>query len=213
MLITHLGSGIWSYTCRSAGAILFVSVPATIITSDWRGEARKMIPRRSWSYRGVERCIISTAQQARPKVMGQSELCLAQFAIWSRVVLSESCQKPDSATVEYPTHSANCMVPFVPSWLGNGTSAFVFAGGGAPGPGTTRPGFSTRGSAEAGLEDECDIRAACIVRYGMIAVRGLAVRVLARVAMEGDESIVPRSAIDAVERAVDNIINEMMLSN
>jgi len=33
------------------------------------------------------------------------------------------------------------------------------------------------------------------------------------VAMKGDESIVPRSAIDAVERAVDNIINEMMLSN
>jgi hypothetical protein len=49
MLMTQRGSGIWSYTCRSAGAILLVSVPATIMTSDWRGEARKMMPSRSWS--------------------------------------------------------------------------------------------------------------------------------------------------------------------
>jgi hypothetical protein len=36
---TQRGSGIWSYTFLRAGAILFVKVPATIITSDWRGEA------------------------------------------------------------------------------------------------------------------------------------------------------------------------------
>lgn len=60
------GSGIWSYTFLSAGAILFVRVPATIIISDWRGLARKTTPRRSWSYRAAAMCIISTAQHARP---------------------------------------------------------------------------------------------------------------------------------------------------
>uniref|UniRef100_A0A182IXX9 Uncharacterized protein n=1 Tax=Anopheles atroparvus TaxID=41427 RepID=A0A182IXX9_ANOAO len=47
--ITHLGSGIWSYTLRKAGAILFVSVPATMITSACRGEARNTTPNRSIS--------------------------------------------------------------------------------------------------------------------------------------------------------------------
>jgi len=78
------------------------------------------------------------------------------------------------------------MAPFVPSWLGNGTSALVFlAGGDAPGLGTTKPDFSVRGSADAGLGDECEIQATWVVRYGTIAVRGLAVRGLARVVMEG----------------------------
>ena len=63
---------------RSAGAILFVSVPATIITSDWRGEARGAKPKRSTSYRGMDSCIISTAQQARPKVIHMSEPVRAQ---------------------------------------------------------------------------------------------------------------------------------------
>ena len=40
MEMTYLGSDIWSYTLRSAGAILLHKVPATIITSDWRGDAR-----------------------------------------------------------------------------------------------------------------------------------------------------------------------------
>jgi len=44
MEITQRGSGIWSYTFLSAGAILFTSVPATIITSDWRGLALKITP-------------------------------------------------------------------------------------------------------------------------------------------------------------------------
>lgn len=47
--ITQRGSGIWSYTLRSAGAILLTSVPATIITSDWRGLGRKTMPNRSRS--------------------------------------------------------------------------------------------------------------------------------------------------------------------
>jgi hypothetical protein len=46
-----------------------------------------MMPMRSWSYRGVERCIISRAQHASPKVMGQRDDCRPQLTIWSRVVL------------------------------------------------------------------------------------------------------------------------------
>lgn len=54
-------------------------VPATIITSDCRGLGRKMIPKRSRSYRAAPACIISTAQQAKPKVIGHIELVRAQF--------------------------------------------------------------------------------------------------------------------------------------
>jgi hypothetical protein len=60
------------------GAILFVKVPATIITSACLGEARITIPNRSMSYRLIAACIISTAQQANPKVSGHSEPALAQ---------------------------------------------------------------------------------------------------------------------------------------
>src|SRR3546814_3264240 len=58
---------------RNAGAILLHSVPATIITSDWRGDARGAAPKRSMSYRGMLTWIISTAQQARPKVIHHSD--------------------------------------------------------------------------------------------------------------------------------------------
>src|SRR5437870_3265878 len=34
--MTHFGSGIWSYSRRSTGAIFLVTVPATIIRSDCR---------------------------------------------------------------------------------------------------------------------------------------------------------------------------------
>ena len=44
------------------------------------------------------------------------------------------------------TYSAYCMTPFLPSWLGNGTSrcgfpVIAFIGGGVPGAPDTRPGF------------------------------------------------------------------------
>ena len=58
------GCVTWSYTFRSAGAILLVSVPATIMTSLCRGLGLKMMPKRSRSYRAAPVCIISTAQQA-----------------------------------------------------------------------------------------------------------------------------------------------------
>ncbi len=50
-----------------------------MIKSDWRGEALNIIPKRSISYRLTAACIISTAQQARPKVSGHREPARAQF--------------------------------------------------------------------------------------------------------------------------------------
>src|SRR5665811_1045656 len=65
METTHLGSGIWSYRVRTMGAIFFVTVPATIMRSAWRGEARNSMPQRSGrSQRDIEALIISIAQQA-----------------------------------------------------------------------------------------------------------------------------------------------------
>jgi hypothetical protein len=77
----HLGSGICSYNLLKTGAILLVKVPATIIKSECRGEARKIIPNRSISYRLTAACIISTAQQANPKVKGHKEPDLAHEII------------------------------------------------------------------------------------------------------------------------------------
>jgi len=74
------GSGIWSYTFLRAGAILLVRVPATMMQSACLGLARNTTPKRSMSYRGAAKCIISTAQQARPKVRGQMELLRAQLS-------------------------------------------------------------------------------------------------------------------------------------
>src|SRR6056297_3715942 len=71
MLMTHLGSGIWSYTRRITGAIFFDSRPATIITSACRGLARNTsLPKRAMSLRALVDCIVSSAQHARPKVTG-----------------------------------------------------------------------------------------------------------------------------------------------
>jgi hypothetical protein len=47
----------------------FISYPATIMTRDCRGEARGAKPKRPVSYRGIDICIISTAQQAKPNVI------------------------------------------------------------------------------------------------------------------------------------------------
>ena len=41
MLMTHLGSDIWSYSRLSTGAIFSLTVPATIMRSHWRGVGRK----------------------------------------------------------------------------------------------------------------------------------------------------------------------------
>src|SRR5918999_4915024 len=78
--ITYFGSGIWSYRRRTDGAIFVVTVPETIITSAWRGDGRKTsAPKREMSKRAVPTAIISIAQQARPKVIGQSAERRAQL--------------------------------------------------------------------------------------------------------------------------------------
>jgi hypothetical protein len=73
----HLGSVICSYSRRKQGAILLVSVPATIIKSACLGDARKIIPNRSISYLLTAACIISTAQHAKPNVKGHKDPALA----------------------------------------------------------------------------------------------------------------------------------------
>ena len=48
--ITHFGSSIWSYTCRSGAAILCATRPDTISRSAWRGEELNFsIPKRAMS--------------------------------------------------------------------------------------------------------------------------------------------------------------------
>src|SRR3954468_12820424 len=88
MEITHLGSGIWRYNWRMTGAILLETRPAIIIRSDCRGEPRNTsAPKRAASYRDAIIDIISMAQHANPKVMGQREFFLAQLRALSSVVV------------------------------------------------------------------------------------------------------------------------------
>ena len=56
-----------------------VTVPDTIMRSAWRGDAHGTIPSRSTSNREANVAIISIAQQARPKVTGQTDDFLAQL--------------------------------------------------------------------------------------------------------------------------------------
>src|SRR2546422_4359706 len=67
----------------SIGAILMVTVPETIIRSEWRGEAQGTMPKRSTSKRDANVAIISIAQQASPNVTGQIEDLRAQLKILS----------------------------------------------------------------------------------------------------------------------------------
>src|SRR5438045_3054681 len=70
------------------GAIFKVGVPATIIKSAWRGLGRKTpAPKRSMSKRDAPVAIISMAQQASPKVIGQSADLRAQLKTKSTVVV------------------------------------------------------------------------------------------------------------------------------
>src|SRR3954451_14285292 len=92
--MTHFGSGIWSYNRRSTGAIFLVTVPATIIRSDCRGEARNTsAPKRAMSNRDAEDGIISMAQQARPNPIGQIEDSRAQFSTRSMLVVMKLSSK------------------------------------------------------------------------------------------------------------------------
>src|SRR6185312_8065166 len=87
MEITHFGSGICSQSWRITGAILLETRPAMIIRSDCRGEGRKTsAPKRAISKRDAPIDIISMAQQARPKVIGQMEFLRIQLTTLSTVV-------------------------------------------------------------------------------------------------------------------------------
>src|SRR6266404_9034780 len=87
MEMTHLGSGICSHNCRTTGAIFCETRPAIIIRSDCRGEGRNTsAPKRAMSKREAPIDIISMAQQARPKLIGQMEFLRIQFTVESRVV-------------------------------------------------------------------------------------------------------------------------------
>src|SRR3990172_5960044 len=71
------------------GAIFSVTVRATIITSDCRGEGRKTpAPNRSMSNRDAPVAIISMAQQARPNVIGQGLDLRAQLKSQSSEVVT-----------------------------------------------------------------------------------------------------------------------------
>src|SRR5450756_1270381 len=89
MDITHFGSGICSHNWRMTGAILFETRPAMIIRSLWRGEGRKTsAPKRAISNREALIDIISMAQQASPKDMGQMEFLRAQLTAASSDVMT-----------------------------------------------------------------------------------------------------------------------------
>src|SRR5690348_14258528 len=69
------------------GAIFCDTRPAMMIRSDWRGDGRKTsAPKRAISKRDAPIDIISIAQQARPKVIGQIEFLRIQFTAESNVV-------------------------------------------------------------------------------------------------------------------------------
>src|SRR6188768_3356027 len=72
----------------SIGAILIVTVPDTIIRSEWRGDAHGTMPRRSTSKRDANVAIISMAQQARPNETGQTEDLRAQLKNPSATVVT-----------------------------------------------------------------------------------------------------------------------------
>jgi hypothetical protein len=61
-----------------------------MIKSECRGEALKIIPNRSISYRLIAACIISTAQQASPNVKGHKEPARAQAITEISLVESHS---------------------------------------------------------------------------------------------------------------------------
>src|SRR5690348_15786040 len=76
---------------RNTGAILRDTRPETIITSAWRGLARKTSdPKRARSFRDDVAFIISIAQQASPNVAGQSDDLRAQLISESSRVVNTS---------------------------------------------------------------------------------------------------------------------------
>src|SRR5205085_3510351 len=99
----------------SIGAILMVTVPDTIMRSEWRGDAHGTIPKRSTSKREANVAIISIAQHASPNVTGQIEDLRAQLKILSVPVVT--IQPPgiwwmasaiDASALDVLSSSARC---------------------------------------------------------------------------------------------------------
>src|SRR3989442_11922195 len=72
----------------SIGAILMVTVPDTIMRSEWRGDAHGTMPNRSTSKRDANVAIISMAQHASPNVTGQIDDLRAQLKTLSVPVVT-----------------------------------------------------------------------------------------------------------------------------
>src|SRR6185436_6573329 len=96
-------------------AILYVTVPATMIRSAWRGVARGAEPKRSRSPRGPPVCISSMAQQAVPNSKYQVEFLRPQLSrsstrvrrtpLFSMLLLIRS---PDTSIVLQQTVHHDC---------------------------------------------------------------------------------------------------------
>src|SRR5437867_11753023 len=93
------------------GAILMVTVPETIMRSEWRGEAKGTMPRRSTSKREAKVAIISMAQQARPKVTGHTEDLRAQFRKASATVVTMNPPGKLKTPSSMVSKSAECLSP------------------------------------------------------------------------------------------------------
>src|SRR6185436_19720772 len=92
---------------RKTGAILRDTRPETIITSACRGLARNTSePKRARSFRPLVAFIISIAQQARPKVAGQSDDLRAQLINESRRAVKTS-GSASARTFSRPINSAS----------------------------------------------------------------------------------------------------------
>src|ERR687898_565865 len=78
--ITYFGSGIWSYTILTLGAIFLFTVPCTTIRSHCLKEPNASImPNLSTSYLGPEAAPNSTLQHAVSRWTGHSDHTLPQF--------------------------------------------------------------------------------------------------------------------------------------
>jgi hypothetical protein len=78
--IHHFGSGIWSHIFLTTQAILYVTVPATIIKSDCLGENLKTSePNLDTSNLELAKAIISIAQHEIPIGIGHKAFLRDQF--------------------------------------------------------------------------------------------------------------------------------------
>src|SRR6185503_943781 len=100
---------------RNTGAILRETRPETIITSAWRGLARKTSePKRARSLRDEVAFIISMAQQANPNVAGQREDLRAQLINESSRVVNTSGSASAmmfSSPIKF-SGCGSCLLPF-----------------------------------------------------------------------------------------------------